>query len=77
MHPIFNYIDKAWPLGASVLAGAVAFGSLSSDVTDLRNQQSVTAHDHDAIVRIEQSQADMKTDLADIKSTLHKIEQNR
>lgn len=70
-------LDKGWPFAGSVLAGMFAFGSLHSDVADLKADQAARAGDHDKIVRIEQSQADMKTDLTDIKAILQKIEQSR
>lgn len=70
--PILNILDKGWPFAASVLAGTFAFGSLHSDVADLKTQQLNTRLDHDAIVRIEQAQADMKTDLEEIKHALKK-----
>lgn len=69
---ILTILDKTWPFAASVLGTAVAFGSLHSDVADLKSRQKDHAVDHDAIVRIEQSQADMKVDLQDIKNALKK-----
>jgi hypothetical protein len=77
MTPILTVLDKAWPFAASVLAGAMAFGSLRSDVVALQIEAKSTHLDHDAITRMEQAQTDMKVDLADIKNTLHRIEQSR
>lgn len=70
--PFLSVLDKGWPFAASVLGGAIAFGSLHSDVSDLKIRAATQQLDHDAIIRIEQSQADMKTTLADIKDTLKK-----
>lgn len=77
MHPLFTYLDKTWPLAASILAGCFAFGTLHQDVESLKAQQTHAVTDHDSIVRLEQGQTDMKSDLTDIKSTLHRIEQSR
>jgi hypothetical protein len=74
---ILNLLDKGWPFAASALAGVMAFGSLRSDVVDLKVEAQRTHLDHDAITRMEQAQTDMKVDLADIKNTLHRIEQSR
>lgn len=74
MSPILTTLDKGWPFAASVLAGVFAFGSLHSDVTDLKQAQATRQLDHDAIVRLDQGQKDMKQDLADIKSALGRIE---
>lgn len=63
-------LDKGWPFAASVLGTAVAFGSLHSDVASLKNDQAQLRLDHDAIVRIEQAQADMKADLQEIKQAV-------
>lgn len=76
MSPL-NILDKGWPFAASVLGGMFAFGSLHSDVADLRAQQIINTKDHDAITRIEQKQQDMDVQLKDIDSTLHRIEQSR
>lgn len=72
-----NILDKGWPFAASLLAYAAMSGSLHSDVGMLKEQQKVANQDHDAITRIDESQKNMRTDLADIKDTLHKIEQGR
>lgn len=77
MSPILTVLDKGWPFAATVLSGVFAFGSLHSDVADLKSAQAARGDDHDRIVRIEQSQSDMRTDLADIKRSLRNIEQNR
>lgn len=74
MHPFFNYIDKTWPLAASVLAGSFAFGSLHSDVAELKAAQTIEQRDHDTIMHLDQGQADMKIDLEEIKKTLSRIE---
>lgn len=68
--PIASLLDKTWPFAASILGTAVAFGSLHSDVADLKAKQDTAAKDHDAIVRIEERQTDMKQDLQDIKAYL-------
>lgn len=72
--PFMNILDKGWPFAASVLAGVFAFGTLHSDVADLKAAQLSAHSDHDAITRMEEGQADMKTDLADIKKALERIE---
>lgn len=69
--PLTALIDKTWPFAASILGTAVAFGSLHSDVADLKAKQDTASKDHDAIVRIEERQTDMKQDLQDIKQYLH------
>lgn len=74
MSPILTTLDKGWPFAASVLAGCMAFGSLHSDVTDLKQAQTIAHQDHDSIVRMEQGQKDVQTDLADIKKSLERIE---
>jgi hypothetical protein len=71
---VLNVLDKGWPFAASVLAGVFAFGSLHSDVTDLKQAQSTAQSDHDAIVRLDQGQKDMRQDLKDIKDSLGRIE---
>lgn len=68
-------IEKGWPVAVSVVFAAISWGSLKSDVTDLKIKSVDLQHDHDALLRMEQRQEDMLVDLADIKSTLHKIEQ--
>lgn len=72
--PLLTVLDKGWPFAASILAGAFAFGSLHSDVSDLKQEQAIAQHDHDAITRIEQAQADMKSDLVEIKKSLQHLE---
>ncbi len=74
MHPVFNYLDKTWPFASAVLGGVFAFGSLHSDVTDLKAAQAIAHTDHDAITRMEQKQDDMKTDLMEIRKSLQHIE---
>jgi hypothetical protein len=71
---LLDVLDKGWPFGASVLAGAVAFGSLHSDVKDLQTAQATARTDHDSIMHLEQGQSDMKETLADIKAALERIE---
>lgn len=73
-HPILNLLDKGWPFAASVLAGSFAFGSLHSDVVDLKLEQAASKLDHDTIIRLAQGQADMKEQLNDIAKTVHNIE---
>lgn len=75
--PVLNLLDKGWPFAASVLASAFTFGVMHSQVSDLRAAQIRTLADHDAITALSKGQEDMKTDLTDIKDTLHKIEQGR
>lgn len=70
--PLLNILDKGWPFAASIVLTAVGFGSLRADVADLKLQQATSRLDHDAIVRIEQAQSDMKQDLQDIKQALKK-----
>lgn len=72
MSPVLSILDKGWPFAASILASAVAFGSLHSDVSDLKSRAATQQLDHDAITRMEQVQLDMKQSLADIKDSLKK-----
>jgi hypothetical protein len=74
MSPILNVLDKGWPFAASVLAGCFAFGTLHQDVADLKGKQETVQVDHDMIIRLDQGQKDMKTDLKDIKESLARIE---
>lgn len=67
-------LDKGWPFAASVMAGVFAFGTLHSDVADLKADQVTTKLDHDTIIRMEQGQKDMQRDLGDIKKSLDRIE---
>lgn len=69
--PLLNILDKGWPFAASVLGTAIAFGSIHSDVSELKSRQATQQLDHDAVVRIEQSQKDMKQDLQDIKTAIN------
>lgn len=68
--PVVEGVIKAWPVATSVLVSAFAFGSLRADVSELKSKQDQSQKDHDAIVRIEQGQKDMQSDLHDIKTYL-------
>lgn len=74
MAPILTIVDKAWPAVAGLAMCVFTYGSLSSDVTRLGAAQAAVQTDHDTITRIDQSQKDMKGDLADIKHQLDRIE---
>ena len=71
--PVASIIERSWPMAASILGTAVAFGSLHSDVSELKAKQDTASKDHDAIVRMEQGQTDMKADLQDIKLALRSM----
>ena len=78
MHPtILNVLDKGWPFAASMLASAVAFGSLHSDVSTLKAEQASIRVDHDSVVTLTQGQKDMKQDLQDIKQALQRLEDRK
>ena len=71
---LLNVLDKGWPFAASTLAGAFAFGSLHSDVADLKAGQAARLADHDTVTTLKQGQDDMKVTLEDIKAALGRIE---
>ena len=75
--PILDFLDKGWPFAASVLAGVFAFGSLSSDIHELKSQQAVAFVDHDKVTTLVQGQADMKQSLEQIQEQLNRIEKQK
>lgn len=77
-HPAaLDVLDKGWPFAASVLAGVFAFGSLSSDISDLKSRQQVAYVDHDKVTALVQGQTDMKQSLEQIQEQLNRIEKQR
>jgi len=75
--PLLNVLDKGWPFAASILASVFTFGTMHSQVVDLRAEQVRNNEDHAVIAALKQGQVDERRDLDDIKSTLHRIEQSR
>jgi hypothetical protein len=77
-HPAaLDILDKGWPFAASVLAGVFAFGSLSSDIHELKGQQAAAYVDHDKVTTLVQGQMDLKQSLEQIQEQLNRIERQR
>ena len=72
--PILNLLDKGWPFAGSVCAGLIMFGSVHSDVSNLKQAQAAAQIDHDTVIALKTGQADMKQDLTDIKAALNRLE---
>lgn len=72
-----DMLDKGWPFAASVMAGVFAFGSLSSDISQLKQQNTIQALDHDKVTTLLKGQEDMKEGITHIQEQLDRIEKQR
>jgi hypothetical protein len=75
--PVVEVVKAGWPIAATVLSGVFAFGSLSSDIHELKTQQAVAFVDHDKVTTLVQGQLDMKSSLDQIQQQLNRIEKQR
>lgn len=67
------FFVKFWPVVIVAGGGLIGWGTLSSDVSHLQEEQRTSVEDHDRIVRMETEQKAMKESLDEIKSDVKDI----
>jgi ABC-type nickel/cobalt efflux system permease component RcnA len=70
---VFALLKATWPVLVVAGGGLMAWGSLRSDVQHIKTQQDQQINDHDAIVRIDERQKRMETDVQDMKQDIKDI----